>query len=120
MKKILLLLFIYINSLFALEHLSVNNFDKKIANKNVIIHFYAKWCELCKMTTKNLHEHQSKNHNDVIIYSVNIAEEVELTKRFDALSIPFFVYYKNGRLLAKESGVKNMEQIENSIYKYFK
>ena len=43
MKKILLTLLISMISLFAFEELTSENFDKKIANKNVIIDFHANW-----------------------------------------------------------------------------
>lgn len=43
MKKLVLILFFSFISLFAFEELTVDNFDKKISNKNVIIDFYAIW-----------------------------------------------------------------------------
>ncbi|WP_265734124.1 hypothetical protein [Poseidonibacter lekithochrous] len=43
MKKLVLFLFLGFSSLFAFEELTADNFDQKIANKNVIIDFYAVW-----------------------------------------------------------------------------
>lgn len=43
MKKIVLVLLFSVFSLFAFENLTNNNFDQKIANKNVIIDFYSNW-----------------------------------------------------------------------------
>lgn len=43
MKKILLILFFAFSSLFSFEELTSENFDQKIANKNVIVDFYAVW-----------------------------------------------------------------------------
>ena len=44
MKKLLfILLFLFSTSAFAFEELSEANFDEKVANKNVIVDFYATW-----------------------------------------------------------------------------
>lgn len=43
MKKLLLVLFLGFTSLFAFEELTVDNFDQKIKNKNVVVDFYASW-----------------------------------------------------------------------------
>lgn len=43
MKKIILSLLFFMVSLFAFEELNNDNFDQKIANKNVIIDFYSNW-----------------------------------------------------------------------------
>ncbi len=43
MKKILLIMFFCIVQIFAFEELTVDNFDTKIKNQNVIVEFYASW-----------------------------------------------------------------------------
>lgn len=43
MKKMLIFLFLSMGTLFALETITADNFDKEISNKNVILDFYATW-----------------------------------------------------------------------------
>lgn len=43
MKKLIAILLFSFTSLFAFEDLTVDNFDKKISNENVIVEFYATW-----------------------------------------------------------------------------
>lgn len=43
MKKLLLFLSLSFSSLFAFEHLTLENIEDKLKNKNVIIDFYATW-----------------------------------------------------------------------------
>ncbi|MGB1226631.1 MAG: hypothetical protein ACPG9K_01980 [Poseidonibacter sp.] len=43
MKKLIAILFLGFNSLFAFEHLTLANIESKLENKNVIIDFYATW-----------------------------------------------------------------------------
>ena len=43
MKKALFVLLFSFISLFAIENLHVNDFDKTISNKNVVVDFYHTW-----------------------------------------------------------------------------
>jgi len=43
MKKILVILLFSFISLFSIENLTEDNFDKSISNKNVVIDFYHTW-----------------------------------------------------------------------------
>lgn len=43
MKKLILALMFSMSMLFAFEELTVQNYESKIANKNVILDFYAVW-----------------------------------------------------------------------------
>jgi hypothetical protein len=43
MKKLIAILLLSVSSLFAFEHLTLENIESKLANKNVIIDFYATW-----------------------------------------------------------------------------
>jgi len=43
MKKLLLVFLFCFSSLFAFEELTTENFDQKIANKNVVVDFHAVW-----------------------------------------------------------------------------
>jgi len=43
MKKLLAIFFLSFSSLFAFEHLTLENIEDKIKDKNVIIDFYATW-----------------------------------------------------------------------------
>lgn len=119
MKKILIILSLLINSLFAFEHLTNNTFDEKVKKGNVVINFYATWCSICSQTDKNLKEYYKNKNIDVTIYKVDISEEVQLTNKFDAQAVPLLVYFKEGKVISRENGIKTHKQIEDRMNKYF-
>ena len=82
MKKLLLILSLSFSSLFAFEHLTLENIEDKIKNKNVIIDFYATWWPSCKVLGKNLTKYNTSKQSNVEIYKLNIEEQELLTAQF--------------------------------------
>lgn len=120
MKKVLLFLLFAFTSLFAFEDLTKENFDQKIANKNVIVDFHATWWGACKVLERNLTKFNTSNTNNITIYKVDIEEEPELTAKYRAFAIPMLVYLKDGKVMHKERGVKTVEHLQNNVKKFFK
>ena len=118
--KVFLSIFIFLlNSLFAFEKLNSENFENKVSNGNFIVNFHAPWCNVCQKANENLKEFKTNSKNDIKIYRVDISEEVQLTNKHNALSVPVFVYIKNGKIISKESGIKDVERIQDSVNRYF-
>jgi len=121
MKKLLLVFLFCFSSLFAFEELTTENFDQKIANKNVVVDFHAVWWGACKVLGKNLTKYSTSDKpNDVEIYKVDIGEQGELAARFKAFAVPMLIYFKDGKEMARERGVKSPSQIAQSVNKYLK
>jgi len=62
----------------------------------------------------------SDKPNDVEIYKVDIGEQGELAARFKAFAVPMLIYFKDGKEMARERGVKSPSQIAQSVNKYLK
>ncbi len=118
MKTILLALLFSISSLFAFEHLTIDNFDEKLKDKNVIVDFYAPWCPPCKVIEKSLNKFEETRTDDTIIYKVNIDQQRELVERFGVQSIPTLVYVKNSEIKVSQVGLKSLEEIKTNVKKY--
>lgn len=119
MKKLIAILFLGFNSLFAFEHLTLANIESKLENKNVIIDFYATWWPSCKVLGKNLTKYNTRKQDNVEIYKLNIEDQKLLTAQFEIKGIPTLIYMENGKIVAKKLGVKSVRQLENYEEEYF-
>ncbi|MBU3015401.1 thioredoxin family protein [Poseidonibacter lekithochrous] len=119
MKKLFLLLSLSFSSLFAFEHLTLENIEDKLKNKNVIIDFYATWCPSCKVLGKNLTKYNTSKQSDIEIYKLDIEKQKLLTAQFEIKAIPTLIYLENGKIVAKEIGVRSIEQLKDYEKEYF-
>mgnify|MGYP003861411101 CR=1 FL=1 len=52
------------------------------------------------------------------IYKVNLGEEEELGKRFNIQGFPVLMYLENGKIKAKEFGIKTPDELKANVKKY--
>jgi len=69
---------------------------------------------------QSLTKYDTSKKEDVEIYYVNLAEEPKLAKRFKVRSFPVLVYLKKGEFIAKERGVRSVDELRENVKKYFK
>lgn len=120
MKKIVLLIFFSIVSLFAYEELTVDNFDAKIKDKNVIVDFYAVWCPPCKILASNLEDFDLVKPDDVEIYKVNIDDQLVLAKKYGVSKLPTMVYFKDGKPVNDYVGILSVKELMETSKENFK
>jgi thioredoxin 1 len=91
----------------------IEQFNKIIeSTEKVLIDFYADWCGPCKMMGPIIEEICEDNlQDDLKICKVNVDKNSELAQKFSILSIPTLIYFKNGEISAKVTGVRPKEEI---------
>jgi len=80
-------------------------------NKKVLVKIGAEWCGPCKMLEKYLTELEEQ-FPDVKIVKADCDEADELVELFDVMSVPLSVYYVDGEIKAKKSGLMTKEQLK--------
>ena len=72
------------------------DFDTAIQSGISLVDFYADWCGPCKMMSPIVDE-IADERTDVTVAKVNVDESSELASRFDVVSIPTLIIFKNGK-----------------------
>ena len=81
----------------------------------MLVDFYADWCGPCKMIAPILNE-LSQTHADVAtIVKVNVDDEGELAQRFDVMSIPTLIVFKDGKPVDRKMGFTPKPELEKLL-----
>ena len=88
-----------------MELVNKNNFNEKIKEGTVLVDFYADWCGPCKMIAPILNEVQEEELKDEVkIIKVDVDADGELAQRFDVMSIPTMILFKDGKPVNRRAG----------------
>ena len=91
--------------------LTSTNFDEEVLKnkETIIVDFYADWCGPCRAMGPVLEE--VADEKKVRLGKINIDEEDKLAERFNVMSIPTIIVYKNGEPAKTYVGVTPKEKI---------
>jgi len=100
----------------SIVNITKNNFDSEVLKSDgvVILDFWATWCGPCRALGPILESFATKNSN-VKVGKVNVDEESELAGKFEIMSIPTLIIFKNGELINKSVGLVSESKIAELI-----
>ena len=83
------------------------NFETEVlqADKPVLIDFWASWCNPCRMLSPVVDEIAEETPS-IKVGKVNVDEQPELAQKFDVMSIPMLVVFKDGKAVNNSVGVQ--------------
>lgn len=94
-------------------------FDQLLADeKYVLVDFWATWCAPCRMIAPVIEQLAEKYEGKVTVAKVDVDENQELSIRYGIQSIPTVVLYKDGKVEAKEIGVKPLSSFTKMLDKH--
>lgn len=75
------------------------DFDAIVANsdKPVLVDFWASWCGPCRALGPVIEQIADEMAGEFILYKCNVDEEAELAQRFQIVSIPTMILFKDGK-----------------------
>jgi thioredoxin 1 len=83
-------------------------FDEEIgaSAEPVVVDFWAEWCGPCKMIAPVLEEIASEQAGKVRVAKINIDDHPGAARRFDVMSIPTLIVFKDGQPAKRLVGAK--------------
>jgi thioredoxin 1 len=96
---------------------TAQTFDQEVVKSSlpVVVDVYATWCGPCKMMMPIFEELAKELGEKYKCVSINIDEERDIAIQYNVSSIPTFLFFKAGKLVAKESGYMNKEALKTKI-----
>ena len=93
--------------------ISEENFEEEVmkADKTVILDFYADWCGPCKMMSPIIDKIAEELGDKVKVGKVNTDENLELAQKFNIMSIPTIMIFKNGNIEKTFIGLTSKDEI---------
>jgi len=96
---------------------TTNNCETEVTNSDipVMIDFYADWCGPCKMMSPIVNQMADKYDGKVKIGKVNVDQNPELAGRFGIMSIPSFLFIKDGKVVNSSVGGMSPDMLSSKI-----
>ena len=96
------------------------NFEQEVlqADKPVLIDLWAEWCGPCKILSPIVEEIAKEYEGKVKVGKINVDENPDITRKYDVVSIPTLILFKNGQVASHMVGVQPKNFITSEINKH--
>lgn len=102
-----------------IKHINNEEFEELMKQEKgpYLVDFYATWCGPCMMLSPILEE-LGNSRADYKIYKVDVDENNKLAQKLNIDTIPTICIYKDGKIVDRQVGYKDKEQIVEMLEKY--
>lgn len=99
-----------------------DNFDQEViaasAGKPVLVDFFAVWCGPCQMMAPVLDQLTEALGERAVIGKLDTEQEPELTEKYDVMSLPALIIFKNGEPVETLIGIQSRDSLIKMLEKY--
>lgn len=93
--------------------LTDHTFDEEIAaaTEPLLVDFWAEWCGPCKMISPILEEIANEHAGKIRVCKVDVDDNIGIARRFEVMSIPTLILFKDGAPQLRLVGAKGKGQL---------
>jgi len=97
----------------AAVHLTAENFENEVVKSEVpvLVDFWAEWCGPCKMVAPIVDEIAGELEGRMKVAKLNVDEAQELAAKYNIMSIPTLLLFKQGDVIDMMVGAMAKDQM---------
>ncbi|SDO72496.1 thioredoxin [Paenibacillus sp. yr247] len=99
----------------SVNHISDATFTSEIEAGIVLVDFWAPWCGPCKIIAPILDELSAEIGDAAKIVKINVDDNPESASKYNVMSIPTLLVFKDGQLVDQLVGVQSKEKLKAVI-----
>ena len=92
-------------------------FESEVIKSNipVLVDFWATWCGPCRMIAPTIEEIAKEYAGKIKVGKVNVDDEMALAAEYGIEVIPTLLFFKDGKVVKKTTGVLDKAEIQTII-----
>lgn len=98
-------------------NLTNENFEKEVmsSKKPILVDFWASWCGTCQMIAPIVEEISNELSERIEVGKLNVDEQPEIAIKYDVMSIPTLILFKDGKVVNTIIGYHSKDEILDFI-----
>ncbi len=104
------------------KHLTSENFDQEVLKSQlpVLVDFWADWCGPCRMVAPAVSAIAKEYQGKLTVGKLNVDEASDIAGKYDVMSIPTFIIFKDGNVVDKFVGSLPKQALAEKVKPYIK